>query len=200
MATASVYSNYGFFLYLNGKHTLAKKYLTKAYKLMKNYYGEEHLFTLRCLGHISNILCIEEKYEEAYKMLQRILPFFKKILGNNNKETLIVKNNCEYMLSCENFFTEDINKKIKKLCVLIVSRNKLTVGLSFNEEYIAPIITIKEDGDIKAIINLCKENNIPVKYNKRLAEYIFNNSDKDEYVPVETYEKIATMFANINKT
>jgi type III secretion system FlhB-like substrate exporter len=195
METASVYNNYGLFLYLNGKHTLAKKYLTKAYKLMKNYYGEEHLYTIRCLGHIAKILFIEKKYQEAYKKMQRALQFIKKILGNNNKETLIIKNNCKYILSYEYKIVEDI----KKLVVLIVSRNKLAIGLGFEKKYIAPKITIREEGEIKTIINLCKENNIPVKYNKKLAEYIFNNSDKDEYVPEETYQKIANILSKIMK-
>jgi type III secretion system FlhB-like substrate exporter len=94
---------------------------------------------------------------------------------------------------------ENFNEIIKNICVLLVSRNKLAIGLRYvQEKDNAPKIIIKET-NIKIVIGLCKKNNIEIKYDKILTEYIFEHSDKNQEIPTETYQKVATILAKIRR-
>jgi Tfp pilus assembly protein PilF len=98
METASFYNGYGLFLLETGKLESAKKYLCKSYYMMNHYCGKGHLYAARCLGHIGRIFFEEEKYNASFEAMEKSLISLKRILGEKNKETLIVKEWCAHIL------------------------------------------------------------------------------------------------------
>jgi type III secretion system FlhB-like substrate exporter len=93
---------------------------------------------------------------------------------------------------------DNITNKIKDLFMVIVSKEGLVVGLKFNTKMEVPEVTIKERNAAQ-IIKLCRENNIPILYNKQSAEYIFYTVGKGDNIPGEMFGLIARVMARIIK-
>jgi len=88
---------------------------------------------------------------------------------------------------------------LNRLCLVIASRDKLSVGLEYNKTLQeAPTVIFKETGDSNLIEN-CKKRNIHVEYNARLAEYIYSYTELDEEIPFEKWNDVALLFVSLSK-
>jgi type III secretion system FlhB-like substrate exporter len=97
---------------------------------------------------------------------------------------------------------EPYNKKLERICILIASRKELYVALEYkNKIDMAPKLVLKGT-NFDNIISDCKQHGIDVKYNKKTAKIIFNNTKIGEEIPPATYREVARLFAkcsNVNK-
>ena len=94
---------------------------------------------------------------------------------------------------------ENIEDKVKRLCVFIVSKGKCAIGLEYDMEiHEAPVVIIKEE-KYSSLIKLCKKFKVPVKYKKKLVEFIYLNIEKNERVSPEIWPKIANLFSDISE-
>jgi type III secretory pathway component EscU len=90
--------------------------------------------------------------------------------------------------------TKPLEDKIKRLCVLIVSKNRYAVGLEYiSGETTAPVVVIKTE-NAKGTILLCKENAVKTVYNKKLTEALYKDGEIEEIIPVELWENTANLF------
>ncbi|GHT70096.1 hypothetical protein FACS1894110_20910 [Spirochaetia bacterium] len=107
-----------------------------------------------------------------------------------------------YKFNDKNYVTiENRAEKIRKLFVLIVSRDECAIGLEYEHKIAhAPILSIKEEKNITALIQLCKENNIVVAYNKNICRQIFKTTDIGDTIPGIFWENIATIFVKAIKS
>jgi Tfp pilus assembly protein PilF/type III secretion system FlhB-like substrate exporter len=198
MDTASLYNGYGLFLLKAGRLESAKEYLCKSYHMMNHYYGEEHLYAIRCLSHVGNMFFEEEKYNASFEAMEKSLISLKRILGKKNKETLIVKEWCAYILPYRAIELESYNKKLERICILIASRKELYVALEYNKNIKTPRLILK-GMDFDNIISDCKQHNIAIRYNKKVARIIYNNTKIGQEIPPETYEAVAKLFIECSK-
>jgi Tfp pilus assembly protein PilF len=114
MDTASLYNSYGLFLLEAGNLESAKEYLCKSYHMMNHYYGEEHLYAVRCLSHIGNMFFEEEKYNASFEAMEKSFISLKRILGAKNKQTRAVKEWCASILPYRTIELESYNKKLER--------------------------------------------------------------------------------------
>jgi Tfp pilus assembly protein PilF/type III secretion system FlhB-like substrate exporter len=198
METASFYGGYGLFLLEAGKLESAKEYLCKSYRMMNHYYGEEHLYAARCLGHMSRMFFEEEKYNASFEAMDKSLISLKKILGGKNKETLIAKEWCAHILPYRAIELEPYIKKLERICILIAGRKELYVAPEYNKNIEAPRLILRGT-DFNNIISDCKQHNIVIKYNKKTAGIIYNNTKIGQEIPPETYKAVAKLFAECSK-
>jgi flagellar biosynthesis protein FlhB len=114
----------------------------------------------------------------------------------------LVKGEIHYKFNSQNYSTiGNFTEKIKKLVVLIVSRNEFAIGLKYecpNDS--APILLVKEEGNITALIQLCKENSIVVVYNKKICQQIFNVTEIGDTISSIFWKNVATIFAKAIKS
>jgi type III secretion system FlhB-like substrate exporter len=88
--------------------------------------------------------------------------------------------------------------KIRKSCVVVVSKNEFSIGLRYDEkEMNAPIIMFKEKCS-KNIMQLCNENNTPIKYNKPLARYLYHDGTLGDEIPEDAYKAVADILAKLS--
>jgi type III secretion system FlhB-like substrate exporter len=168
---------------------------------MNHYYGEEYLYAARCLGHIAIIFFEEEKYNASFEAMKKSLISLKRILGDKNKETLAVKEWCAYILPYRAIELESYNKKLERICILIASRKELYVALEYNKNTKTPRLILK-GMDFDNIISDCKQHNIVIKYNKKIARIIYNNAKIGQEIPPETYKAVVKLFvecSNLNQ-
>jgi flagellar biosynthetic protein FlhB len=92
---------------------------------------------------------------------------------------------------------EPVVKEIDKLCILVISRNKLAVGLQYVYGGIAAPVLLFKTVNIKEAVTVCKKHGINIIYNKKAAEYIFNNTEINETIPPVMYEKVADIFVRL---
>jgi len=111
----------------------------------------------------------------------------------------LLKGNVYYNFNLGNYKTvnKTLEEKICKICVLIISKNKLAVGLEYCFDwYDGPVLALKTYGD-KWITKVCKKNKIYIIYNKKLAEKIFFNNEENSVISTEIWEEIARTFVSI---
>jgi flagellar biosynthesis protein FlhB len=95
--------------------------------------------------------------------------------------------------------TKPLEDKIKRLCLLIVSKNRYAVGLEYIlGKMIAPVVVIKTD-NVKETVSLCKKNAVKIIYNKKLTEVLYQQGEIEEIIPVELWENTAKLFKRIMK-
>ncbi|MCM8711073.1 EscU/YscU/HrcU family type III secretion system export apparatus switch protein [Clostridium sp. SYSU_GA19001] len=74
---------------------------------------------------------------------------------------------------------------------------KKAAALKYDKGYEAPIVTAAGMGYIAdKIIEKAEENDVPVVYNKELAE-LLSNVDVGEYIPSELYEAVAKIIVYV---
>lgn len=75
--------------------------------------------------------------------------------------------------------------------------NKKAAALRYEQSYEAPIVTAAGIGLIAdKIIEKADENNVPIVYNKELAD-LLQNVDIGESIPSEIYEIVAEIIAYV---
>ncbi|MDP4146788.1 MAG: EscU/YscU/HrcU family type III secretion system export apparatus switch protein [Bacillota bacterium] len=78
-----------------------------------------------------------------------------------------------------------------------MSIKRKAAALKYEANYEAPIVTAAGMGIIADnIINTADENNVPIVYNKELAD-LLTNVDVGEAIPSELYEIVAEVIAYI---
>jgi type III secretion system FlhB-like substrate exporter len=103
---------------------------------------------------------------------------------------LTLKDNCATVLHYKTIELEPYDKKLERICILIVSRKELYVALEYKTKNdVAPKLVLKGT-NFDNIISDCKQHSIVVKYNKKMAENIFNNIKIGQEIPAETYKDI----------
>ena len=109
-----------------------------------------------------------------------------------------------YQINNQNYKTlENIEDKIRNLCILIVSKNTCAVGLGYDcEIHDEPVIIIKEE-KYGSLIKLCKKHKVVIKYNKNLAEQILISCEKNERLSeglaYDLWYDVAVLFGKIAK-
>ena len=126
--------------------------------------------------------------------------FFVPYFNNFSLPDTICSGEIHYPLNNIKYETlESIEKKVKRLCVLIVSNGKCAVGLEYDMKlHEAPVVLIKVE-KYYSLVKLCKKFKVPVKYKRKLAEFIFCNIEKNESVTSEIWPKIANLFSVISE-
>jgi len=126
--------------------------------------------------------------------------FFVPHFNNFSLPDTICSGEIHYPLNAIKYETlENIEDKVNKLCVLIVSKNKCAVGLEYDMKlHEAPVVLIKEE-KYSLLVKLCKKFDVAIEYKKKLAEYIFINTEKNESVSPEIWPKIANLFSDISE-
>ncbi len=77
------------------------------------------------------------------------------------------------------------------------SNRKKAAALKYEKNYDAPIVSAAGMGHIAdKIIEEAKKNEVPVVYNKELAE-LLTNVDVGSYIPEELYNAVAEVIAYI---
>lgn len=78
-----------------------------------------------------------------------------------------------------------------------MKERKKAAALKYETSYDAPIVTAAGLGHIAdKIIEKAEENDVPVVYNKELAN-LLTNVDVGEYIPSELYEAVAHIIAYV---
>jgi flagellar biosynthesis protein FlhB len=90
-------------------------------------------------------------------------------------------------------------KNTDKLCILVISRYKLAVGLQYIYGKITAPVLLLKTANVKQAVAICKKYDIDIIFNKKVAEYIFNNTEINETIPPVMYEKIADIFSRVLK-
>lgn len=74
---------------------------------------------------------------------------------------------------------------------------KKAAALKYENGYEAPLVTAAGMGCVAdRIIEKAKESDVPVVYNKQLAD-LLNNVDVGQYIPLELYDAVAEVIAYI---
>jgi flagellar biosynthesis protein len=77
----------------------------------------------------------------------------------------------------------------------MMNEKKKAAALKYDEKYDAPIITAAGMGYVAdKIIEKAMENDVPVVYNKEMAD-LLNNVEVGEAIPEELYEAVAEIIA-----
>lgn len=77
----------------------------------------------------------------------------------------------------------------------MMNEKKKAAALKYDEKYDAPIITAAGMGYVAdKIIEKAMENDVPVVYNKEMAD-LLNNVEVGEAIPEELYEAVAEVIA-----
>ncbi|KAJ5917518.1 hypothetical protein N7466_011072 [Penicillium verhagenii] len=95
---ATLSSNYGWFLDLQGAYKDAESMYLRALEARAKVLGDEHLDTVTSVSHYGNVLFRQGKYEEAELMHRRALEAREKLLGREHAHTLISVNNLSLVL------------------------------------------------------------------------------------------------------
>lgn len=78
-----------------------------------------------------------------------------------------------------------------------MTQRRKAIALQYEKSFDAPIVTAAGMGQIAdRIIEKAEENNVPIVYNKELAD-LLSNVDVGETVPSELYEAVAHVIAYI---
>ena len=91
----------------------------------------------------------------------------------------------------------NIEPKLAELTLVITNGKKYFVGLKYEPSLQAPLIIMKGQ-HITAIKKYCAENKIQLVNDVPLAAKLFEY-DTDEYIPCETWEKVARIMASVKK-
>jgi len=196
-STAITMYNYGRFLVSLGRIGIAKQKLNKAYSIYIKAVGKENLNTARMNGDISNLYNNEKKYAEAYEKAKTAFIGFKNIFGNNNKETLICKNNCARVLIKMRKYSEAIDFMDSPLVLIDKEISKLVL-VSY-----APIIMkapeiyiIKTGSSVLKFIKTMENKNVPIYERGILVRAIISDSNYYFEPILELYyETVALIFS-----
>lgn len=78
-----------------------------------------------------------------------------------------------------------------------MKERKKAAALKYEGGYEAPVVTAAGMGHIAdKILEKAKENEVPIVYNKELAD-LLTNIDVGEHIPTELYEAVAEVIAYI---
>ncbi len=78
-------------------------------------------------------------------------------------------------------------------------KKKTAIALQYPKDAPAPFIVFKGNGSkAEKVLEIAKENNIPIINDSETA-FVLSLQEVGSYVPVETYEIIAGIFAFIKK-
>jgi tetratricopeptide (TPR) repeat protein len=199
LQTASINFFYGISLFSIGKLDLAKIKLIDSYQICKFTLGEDNLYSVRILGHISTILYFEKKYIEAFEKMDVVLSKIMNIFGNNHKETFICKYNCAQMLI-------KLRKYSKALDYLensfVLKDNKgAIILLNYNYKYttmIAPEVYIYKTGSsANKFLKILIKKNIPIRECDIELNNLMKNCSQFHPIPSEYWKIIANILVNI---
>jgi type III secretion system FlhB-like substrate exporter len=85
---------------------------------------------------------------------------------------------------------------VKRCILVIVSRDIVAIGVEIVNQH--NIIAFKS-ARVKETITMCRKYNIIIRYEKRLADYLFCEAYLNEIIPENTWREIAVMYARIMK-
>ena len=78
-----------------------------------------------------------------------------------------------------------------------MSQRRKAAALKYELNYEAPVVTAAGVGQIaENIIQQAENNDVPVVYNKELADFL-SNVDVGDSIPSELYEAVATIIAYV---
>lgn len=78
-----------------------------------------------------------------------------------------------------------------------MTQRRKAIALQYEQSFDAPVVTAAGMGQIAdRIIEKAEENNVPIVYNKELAD-LLGNVDVGETIPSELYEAVAHVIAYI---
>lgn len=78
-----------------------------------------------------------------------------------------------------------------------MDKRKKAAALEYESSYEAPVVTATGMGEVAdRIIKKAKENNVPVVYNKELAD-LLSSVDIGDSIPQELYEAVAKVIAYV---
>ena len=78
-----------------------------------------------------------------------------------------------------------------------MTQRRKAIALQYEQNFDAPVVTAAGMGQIAdRIIERAQENNVPIVYNKELADLLCN-VDVGETIPSELYEAVAHVIAYI---
>ncbi|MBU5591408.1 EscU/YscU/HrcU family type III secretion system export apparatus switch protein [Clostridium sp. MSJ-4] len=78
-----------------------------------------------------------------------------------------------------------------------MKKRRKAAAIKYESSYDAPVVTARGMGQIAdKILEKAEENDVPVVYNKELAD-LLNNVDVGDYVPSELYEAVAEIIAYV---
>jgi tetratricopeptide (TPR) repeat protein len=103
---ATLSSNCGWFLDLQGVHEEAGSMHRRALKAREKVLGREHPSTLTSVDNLGLVLSSQGKYEEAEAMHRRALKAREKVLGHEHPSTLISVDNLGLVLSSQGKYEE----------------------------------------------------------------------------------------------
>ena len=91
-------------------------------------------------------------------------------------------------------------EKIKRICLLVVKKNKYAVGLEYTYgEDFTPVVVFRTE-NTKETVLLCKKNDIKIIYDDTLAMALYKHGEIDEIIPTELWENTAKLLAKIMKS
>ncbi|MBU1249298.1 MAG: flagellar type III secretion system protein FlhB, partial [Proteobacteria bacterium] len=99
------------------------------------------------------------------------------------------------------FMAKRMMESVPKADVIVTNPTHLAVALSYNVlEAPAPMVLAKgADHLAEKIKEIAKENDIPIKENKPLAQALYKQVEIGETIPEELYQAVAAILANLDK-
>jgi flagellar biosynthesis protein FlhB len=89
---------------------------------------------------------------------------------------------------------------VKKAKVVITNPTHIACALRYDDDMDAPMLVAKGQHLIaKKIVEVARENNVPVIENKPVAWSIYNNVDIEEYIPAPLYPVVAEVIFYVLK-
>ncbi|KUM55983.1 hypothetical protein ACN42_g11249, partial [Penicillium freii] len=104
--TATLLSNCGWFLDLQGAYKEAEAMYRQALEAREKVFGREHPDTLGCVSNLGSVLGRQGKYEEAEAMHRRALEAREKVFGGEHLSTLTSVNNLGLVLDKQGKYEE----------------------------------------------------------------------------------------------
>jgi flagellar biosynthesis protein FlhB len=94
---------------------------------------------------------------------------------------------------------ESIEKKIKRMCLLVVRNNECAVGLEYETGKIStPVIVLKSE-NVSEIISVCKKYDITIKRDKKLALALYQYGEIEQIIPNRYWGYTAKVFVKIGE-
>jgi len=113
-----------------------------------------------------------------------------------------IKGNIHYKINDASYKITTVipfEEKIKKICLLVVKKNKYAVGLEYTYcENSAPVVVFKTI-NTKETFSLCEKNDIKIIYDDTFAAVLYEHGEIDEIIPTELWENTAKLLARIMK-
>jgi len=97
------------------------------------------------------------------------------------------------------FISKRMLQDVKKADVVITNPTHYAVALSYNPaENSAPVVVAKGLNHLaEKIKSIARENNVPIRENKALAQALYKTVEIGEMIPEELFKAVASILASI---